>query len=165
MFQNFQTIRQKFPSQFWLMLIGVLISSAGSSMIWPFLMIYVSGKLSLSLSTVATLITINATTSLVSSLFAGTIADHRGRKIVMVISLVTNGLIYLFMSQANSYLTFAILMFLTGASNPLYQVGADAMLADLIPNKDRPQAYAIQRTFNNALVPLLEALLPPVLIL
>jgi MFS family permease len=150
MFQNFQTLRKNFPSQFWLMLIGVLISSAGSSMIWPFLMIYVSGKLSLSLSTVATLITINATTSLVSSLFAGTIADHRGRKIVMVISLITNGLIYLFMSQANSYLTFAILMFLTGASNPLYQVGADAMLADLIPNKDRPQAYAIQRTFNNA---------------
>lgn len=132
------------------MLVGVLISSAGSSMIWPFLMIYVSGKLSLPLSTVATLITINATTSLVSSLFAGSIADHRGRKIVMVISLVTNGLIYLFMSQANTYLAFAILMFLTGASNPLYQVGADAMLADLIIDKDRPQAYAIQRTFNNA---------------
>lgn len=119
-------------------------------MIWPFLMIYVSGKLNLPLSTVATLIAINASTSLVSSLFAGTIADRRGRKIVMVISLTTNGLIYLFMSQANSYLTFAILMFLTGASNPLYQVGADAMLADLIPDKDRPQAYAIQRTFNNA---------------
>jgi len=150
MLQKIQNIRNKFPSQFWLMLIGVLISSAGSSMIWPFLMIFVSGKLHLPLSTVATLITINATTSLVSSLFAGSIADHRGRKIVMVISLITNGLIYLFMSQANSYLTFAILMLLTGASNPLYQVGADAMLADLVPEIDRPQAYAIQRTFNNA---------------
>jgi len=150
MFQNLQNIRQKYPSQFWLMLLGVLISSAGSSMIWPFLMIYVSGKLSLPLSTVASLITINAATSLLSSLFAGSIADHRGRKIVMVISLITNGLIYFFMSQANSYLTFAILMLLTGASNPLYQVGADAMLADLIPEKERHQAYAIQRTFNNA---------------
>jgi len=119
-------------------------------MVWPFLMIYVSGKLNLELSTVASLITINAATSLVSSLFAGSIADHRGRKIVMVVSLLTNGAIYLFMSQANSYLTFAILMFLTGASNPLYQVGADAMLADLIPDSDRPQAYAIQRTVNNA---------------
>jgi len=119
-------------------------------MIWPFLMIYVSGKLNLELSTVASLITINATTSLVSSLFAGSIADSRGRKIVMVVSLLTNGVIYLFMSQADSYITFAVLMFLTGASNPLYQVGADAMLADLIPENDRPQAYAIQRTVNNA---------------
>jgi MFS family permease len=132
------------------MLVGVLISSAGASMIWPFLMIYVSGKLNLELSTVASLITINATTSLVSSLFAGSIADSRGRKIVMVVSLLTNGVIYLFMSQADSYITFAVLMFLTGASNPLYQVGADAMLADLIPENDRPQAYAIQRTVNNA---------------
>ncbi|HBG74364.1 MAG: hypothetical protein A2X27_03985 [Chloroflexi bacterium GWD2_49_16] len=150
MLQQLQITRRKYPSQFWLMLMGVFISSSGSSMIWPFLMIYVSGKLNLSLSTVATLVTINASTSLVSSLFAGTIADHRGRKIVMVISLSTNGLIYLFMSQANSYFAFAILMFLTGASNPLYQVGADAMLADLIPEGDRSQAYAIQRMFNNA---------------
>ena len=150
MFQRIQIIRQRFPDQFWLMLVGVLISSAGASMIWPFLMIYVSGKLNLELSTVASLITINATTSLVSSLFAGSIADSRGRKIVMVVSLLTNGVIYLFMSQADSYITFAVLMFLTGASNPLYQVGADAMLADLIPENDRPQAYAIQRTVNNA---------------
>jgi MFS family permease len=132
------------------MVLGVFISSAGSSMIWPFLMIYVSGKLNLPLSTVATLVTINAGTSLVSSLFAGAIADKRGRKIVMVISLMTNGLIYLFMSQANSYLAFAFLMMLTGGSNPLYQVGADAMLADLVSEKDRSQAFAIQRMFNNA---------------
>jgi MFS family permease len=150
LYQRLIIIQRKFPGQFWIMVMGVFISSAGSSMIWPFLMIYVSGKLHLPISTVATLVTINASTSLVSSLYAGSIADKRGRKIVMVISLMTNGVIYLFMSQADSYLGFAFLMFLTGASNPLYQVGADAMLADLIPETDRPQAYAIQRMANNA---------------
>ena len=132
------------------MLIGVLISSAGASMIWPFLMIYVSKKLTLPLSTVATLVSINAATSLVAALFAGNLTDRKGRKMVMVVSLMTNGLIYVFMSQAGTYLAFALLMILTGASNPLYQVGADAMLADLIPPEDRTQAYALQRTVNNA---------------
>jgi len=68
----------------------------------------------------------------------------------MVLSLVVSGLGYLFMSQAHSYLGFALLMFVMGASTPLYQVGADAMLADMIGPEKRTNAYAIIRVVNNA---------------
>ena len=119
-------------------------------MIGPFLMIYASQKLGLPLSTVATLITINAGTGLISSFLAGSLADKVGRKSIMVISLLTNGIIYLFMMRAETYAAFAFLMFLTGLANPLYQVGADAMLADLIPAEKRTDAYAINRVLNNA---------------
>ena len=150
MANRFRNTLAEYPTQFWLMASGLLISSAGASMIWPFLMIYVSEKLTLSLSTVSTLITINAGTGLLSSFIAGAIADRLGRKPVMVISLLINGIAYLFMSQAHSYLGFAVLMFVMGASNPLYQVGADAMLADMIPAAKRTNAYAIIRMVNNA---------------
>src|SRR5512140_3668352 len=132
------------------MVVGLLISSAGASMIWPFLMIYVSEKLSLSLSTVSTLVSINALSGLFSSFIAGSVSDKFGRKIVMVVSLSINGIGYLFLSQAHSYLGFAIMMVLMGASNPLYQIGADAMLADMIPSEKRTDAYAIIRIANNA---------------
>jgi MFS family permease len=132
------------------MVFGIFLSTAGASMIGPFLMIYASEKLHLPLSTVATLITINAGTGLFSSFIAGTLADKIGRKPVMVVSLATNGLIYLFMMRAETYPAFALLMFLTGLANPLYQVGADAMLADLIPQEKRTDAYAINRMLNNA---------------
>lgn len=150
MVNRIKLILKKYPDQFWLMQVGVLISSAGASMIWPFLMIYVSSKLDLPLGKVAPLVSINAATSLISSIFAGNLADKRGRKLVMVISLMTNSIIYLFMGTANTYLAFAVLMILTGASNPLYQVGADAMVADLIRSEDRNEAYAFQRMINNA---------------
>lgn len=88
-------------------------------MIWPFLMIYVSEQLSLSLSTVSTLITINAIMGLFASFIAGALSDKLGRKLVMIISLTVNGIGYLLMSQAHSYLGFAFLMVLMGASNPL----------------------------------------------
>jgi len=131
------------------MVAGLLISSSGTSMIWPFLMIYVSEKLQLSLSTVSTLITINAGTGLLTSFIAGTVADKLGRKPVMVVSLGINGLGYLLMSMAHTYLGFALLMLVMGASNPLYQVGADAMLADLVAAERRTKAYAIVRMVNN----------------
>lgn len=119
-------------------------------MIWPFLMIYVSEKLVLSLSTVSTLITINAIMGLFSSFVAGAVSDKLGRKLVMIFSLAVNGFGYLFMSQAHSYLGFAIIMVLMGASNPLYQVGSDAMLADMIIPEKRTNAFAIIRMINNA---------------
>jgi MFS family permease len=140
----------EYPKQFRLMFYGMLISTIGSSMIWPFIMIYVRQRVNLPLTHAASLMTIYATAGLIAALIAGPITDRTGRKWVMVFSLAGSGLVYFFMSNAHSYLNFAILMALSGTFNPLYRVGADAMLADLIPPAKRPDAYALIRLSNNA---------------
>ncbi|MGB8982770.1 MAG: MFS transporter [Anaerolineales bacterium] len=145
-----KNLHSRYPRQFWLMIAGVVIATAGGSMIWPFMLIYASGKLDLPLSTVATLISINAGTGLISSFIAGTLADKIGRKVVMNISLTLTGLAYFLLMYAETYLQFVGLMILIGLSNPLYQIGADAMLADMIPSEKRTDAYAINRIANNA---------------
>ncbi len=119
-------------------------------MIWPFMLIYASGKLDLPLSTVAILISINAGTGLLASVIAGTLADRVGRKVVMNFSLTMNGFAFFLLMGAETFPQFAGLMIMIGLSNPLYQVGADAMLADLIPSEKRTEAYAINRIAHNA---------------
>lgn len=119
-------------------------------MIWPFLMIYVRHRVNLPLTQLASLMTVNAASGLIAAFIAGPITDRIGRKWVMVFSLIGNGLVYFFMSNAHSYLSFAVLMTFSGAFNPLYRVGADAMLADMIPSEKRPDAYALMRLSNNA---------------
>jgi MFS family permease len=150
MLQKAKSLFKQYPRQFWLMIFGLMLATAGGSMIWPFMLIYASGKLNLPLSTVATLISINAGTGLLSSALAGALADRIGRKVVMNISLTMTGVAYLLLMGAETYTEFALLMVLIGLSNPLYQVGADAMLADLIPSEKRTDAYAINRIANNA---------------
>lgn len=145
-----KALYNEYPRQYWLMIVGIVLATAGGSMIWPFLLIYASGKLNLPLSTVATLISINAGTGLLASLIAGTLADKVGRKVVMNISLTVNGLAYFLLMHAETYMQFVGLMIMVGLSNPLYQVGADAMLADMIPSEKRTDAYAINRIANNA---------------
>jgi MFS family permease len=139
----------EYPRQFWLMFCGMLISTLGSSMVWPFTVVYVSSKLHLPLTAAASLISISSLTGFVSALVGGPVIDRLGRKWVMVVSLFLNGLGYLLMSQANSYLVFAAIMVLNGAVNPLYRVAADAMLADLVPPQKRPDAYSLLRMANN----------------
>jgi MFS family permease len=140
----------EYPRQYWLMITGVVISTAGGSMIWPFLLIYASSTLDMPLSTVATLISINAGTGLLSSLIAGSLADKIGRKVVMNFSLTVNGLAYFLLMRAETYPQFVGVMIMIGLSNPLYHVGADAMLADMIPSEKRTDAFAINRIANNA---------------
>jgi MFS family permease len=149
MLQRFRSAQKEYPPQFWLMFWGMLISTIGSSMIWPFLMIYVSDKLSLPLVEIASLMTLNAIMGLISSFIAGSIADRVGRKGVMVISLAVNGFGYLFYSHASTLPVFALLMALNGAFTPLYRVGADSMMADLIPAEKRVDAYSLMRMSNN----------------
>lgn len=140
---------KQYPSQFWLMFTGMLISTIGSSMIWPFLTIYVGKRVDAPLTAIASLFTLNSAMGLLSAFTSGPLIDRIGRKWIMVIGLVAHGIAYTFMGRADSLVEFAILMSITGASNPLYRVGADAMMADLIPPNQRIDAYALLRLSNN----------------
>jgi MFS family permease len=144
------SVKKEYPHQFWLLFWGMLFSTIGASMIWPFLMVYASERLQLPLTQTASLVTINSASSLIMTFIAGQITDRAGRKKVMVVSLITNAVLYFFLSSANTYMQFSILMTLLGASNPLYRVGANAMLADLIPPEKRADGYAIIRLSDNA---------------
>lgn len=149
MLHRFRSIQKEYPLQFWLMFWGMLISTTGSSMIWPFLMIYVSEKLNLPLVEIASLMTLNAAMGLIFSFIAGPITDRVGRKGVMVASLAVNGLGYIFYSHASTFFVFAVVMALNGAFSPLYRVGADSMMADMIPSEKRVDAYSLMRMSNN----------------
>lgn len=139
----------KYPAQFWLMVVGMLISTIGSSMVWPFLMIFMTTRLHLPLTQAAGLMSLNAAVALGAAFLAGPVIDRFGRKWMMVISLLGIGGVYFFYIQANTYAFTALLMALTGFFNPLYRVGADAMMADLIPAEQRADGYALMRMSNN----------------
>jgi MFS family permease len=142
-------LSQNYPRQFWLLFVGMVISALGSSMVWPFLMIYVTERLQLPLATTASLMTLNAAMGLIFAFVAGPVTDRFGRKWVMVVSLAMNALAYLLMIRADSLAAFAVLMGIAGAFNPLYRVGADAMMADLVPPEKRLNAYSLMRTSHN----------------
>jgi MFS family permease len=139
----------EYPRQFWLVAFGVLLSSAGSSLIWPFQLIYISKTLALPISQVATLISISSATGLAASFFGGTIADRFGRKPIMFGAQVAHGLAYLLMSQAHTYIGFVIPMTIMGAAMPFYAIGSDAMMADMVPSGKRTGGFAILRMINN----------------
>lgn len=147
--RKFTELKESYPPQVWLLFWGTLVSTSGMSMIWPFLVVYISQELALPLTTVTSLIALNSIMSLSTSFLAGSITDRIGRKWAMVISLTVNGLAFLGMVPASTYWHYALLMAVRGAFQPLYRVGTDAMLADLVPAGKRADAYALNRLGKN----------------
>lgn len=151
-----------YPRQFWVLFFGTIIIRTGSSMIWPFTLTYVSDKLSVALAAAAFLLTVRSISSLVASFIAGPITDSAGRKTVMVIGITGYALTYVGMLFANSMTGFIIVMFCGGLIEPLFRVGVDAMLVDIIPEEIRIDAYSVNRMGQNvgiALGPMLGGLL------
>jgi MFS family permease len=140
---------QGYPRQFWLIMIGLFFSMIGTSMVWPFLTIYVSEQLNISLTEVAALISLNGVVTLVASFLAGPAADHAGRKRLMVISLAGNGLTYFLFSQASAYWMFALLMAMRGFFPAFFKVATNAMISDLVEPERRPEAFAQMRMWQN----------------
>jgi MFS family permease len=67
----------------------------------------------------------------------------------MVFGLIVNATGYVFLIWADTYTYFAAIMIVTGFSNPLFRVGADAMLTDIIPEEQRLDAFALTRMAKN----------------
>lgn len=87
--------------------------------------------------------------SLVTTTVAGPVVDRFGRKGAMVLSLAANSATLAAMSMAGTLQLWAILMTLSGAFGPLYRVGSNAMVADLIEPERRAGAYALLRMIAN----------------
>lgn len=138
-----------FSTQFWLMFAGLVISSTGTTMIWPFLTIYTSERLGLPMAAVTSLMSFNAIAGLVSSILAGALVDRFGRKWIMTIGLFGAAAVYLVYAPANQYWHFAVLMSFAGLFSPLYRLGTDASVADLVPQEQRTHAYSLIRMGPN----------------
>ncbi len=140
---------KKYPPQFWLMLLGLIISTTGTTMVWPFLTIYASETLSMPMAAVTSLMSINSLSGLTATILAGSLVDRFGRKSIMAVGLFGAALAYFGYIQASSYWHFALLMLASGLFSPLYRLGSDAILADMLPPADRIQGYSIFRMARN----------------
>ncbi len=138
-----------YPRSFWFLFWGGLVSATGGSLVWPFLTIYMRQSLGVPLTTVALLLTLNSAVGLATTLIAGPLVDRFGRKGAMLSSLAVSSLTFVGMSVADRLGFWALLMVANGAFGPLYRVGSNAMVADLIEVERRAGAYALLRLIAN----------------
>lgn len=113
---------------------------------FPFIAIYLTDELGKVMA--GTLLIVSQALSVVVNLMAGYFADRYGRKLVMVLSAYGYVGGFLLFAFANSvWYESAVLSFiaftLIGVFSSIYWPASHAMIADIVPEKDRPEVFAV----------------------
>ncbi len=144
-----QTMWRQYPRTLWVLAGGLFFTVAGMSMVWPFFPMYATARLHLDLTSVGTLITVQAIAGIVGSVLGGALVDRWGRKPGMLLSLLGLGVSYLSLIFARTWMHLALVMLVGGGLGPSFRIAGDAMTADLLPPDQRDNAYALLRVANN----------------
>ncbi len=144
------THRLRYSRAFWVLFAGRLFNSIGTSLIFPFLTVYLHETLHVSLAVVGLVLLGQGAAQVVSVLVGGVLADSWGRLPTMVLSLIAGAAASLALAFAHAAFWIIVLILLRGGSLPLFAPAAQALVSDIVPKEDLYPAYSVQRVAANA---------------
>jgi MFS family permease len=130
-----------------------MITAAGFAVVIPFLSLYFYVERGIPMSLVGTLLLFSAGAGASAQFVGGELCDRFGRKIVIVSSLFARSGIFFVISvcvalDAPFYLVAALVV-VASILGGLFRPAINAMVADLVPAKDRVEAFGLLRISMN----------------
>ncbi|MDH6352197.1 MFS transporter [Brevibacillus sp. 1238] len=159
---SFRNFIAEYPALLWVRLFGETLTSLSSTMIAPFLVLYLSENISGSVTLTMLVIGLQPFSEILLTLFAGGLTDRIRRKTMLLVALLIQGFAMLGMAFADSIAAFAVLYVLNGAGRSLFIPASRAHLADTIPPGQMASAFALLNTSSSigaAIGPLLGVIL------
>lgn len=144
-----RTMFAAYPPLLWVRLFGETLTTLSSTMIAPFLVLYLSENIGSSIVMTMLVIGLQPFSEILITVFAGGVTDRYRRKTVMLVALFMQGLAMLGMAWADSMFLFALLYVVNGAGRSFFIPASRAMLADTIPAKQLSSAFALLNTSSS----------------
>lgn len=129
------------PRVYWYLWVGQLINRVGGFVV-PFLTLYLTQELKLSLPQAATVVSLYGVGGMLAGPVGGLLADKLGRKVTLVGALVSSAACMVGLGFAKDPYTIGALALSIGFTTDTYRPAIFAIVADLLPPEDRLRAYA-----------------------
>ena len=140
-----------FPPQFWLLTCGILVYVVGVDMCFPFETFYLNNGLHLSMTVVGVVLGLAGLAGLPLQIVGGALADRLGRRAVLLISVCGSAVLYLGLALSHTLLQVVIVVVFEACFGwAMFLTGSNAMVADLVGERRRAEAFSIIRTAINA---------------
>ncbi|OQO97685.1 hypothetical protein BSK33_17810 [Geobacillus sp. 44B] len=128
--------------------IGEMVNSITFAMLMPFLAIYMNEKMETAWQ-VGVVMSLSPLAMIIGSFLGGRISDSIGRKPVMVLSMVGNGLFLFGYVIFNHFLAYCFISFGAGFFNAFFHPAASAMVADVTPDNQQTEVFGFLRMGMN----------------
>ncbi len=150
MFSKFKAVYGKFGKNFWLLMFASFIDMLGGALIFPFFSLYLTQKFNVGMTQVGTMFLVWALTSgVIGNVLGGAMADKFGRKTNMIFGLIASAASALLMVVIKDIVVFYIAIAIVGIFEDIAGPARQAMIADLVSEELRGDAYGMFRIVFN----------------
>ena len=139
----------EYPRTFWALVAVTFIDHIGGFLLFPFFALYVTKKFEVGLTEVGILFALFAISGLFGSFIGGALTDRLGRRNMIIFSLITSAFSTLAMGFVNQLETFYLIAVISGLFNSTGGPAYNAIIGDLLPEKQRAQGFSIMRVAFN----------------
>jgi len=149
MLKKLQNLYAEFPSLFWIIVGTLFIDSIGSTLLFPFFALYITQKFGVGMTEAGVLLGMSSLFGLVGSMIGGALTDRFGRRQLILFGLVFSALSSLLFGFASDVRMLYFLVVIVGLLSRVSAPAHDAMLADILPESKRQEAFGITRVVFN----------------
>lgn len=140
-----QEFLKRSPRTFKVLVASALVENTAFGLIIPYLTLYMLNDIGISAVLTGIVLMTYTVSGMPSMVLGGMFADRFGRRIVLLSSLGLMSVTTFIYFFAYDFETLVILAFADSFVGSMYMPAANAMIADMIPAPDRPQAYSTLR--------------------
>jgi MFS family permease len=146
---NLKRIFREFPRKFW-MVVGVsFIDGIGGTMLFPFFSLYITQKFNVGMTQAGIVLGIFSVSGLFGSMVGGALTDKFGRRKLIIFGLVFSALSTLTLGLVKEYAVLIPLAVFIGLLSNIAGPAHSAMIADILPEKQRQEGFGILRVAGN----------------
>lgn len=149
MLARLHKIYHEFPRLFWIVVAVSFIDRIGGTLLFPFFALYITQKFSVGMTQAGILLGMSSLFGLIGSTIGGALTDRFGRKQLILFGLVFSAISSLSLGLVNSMSALYPLMIVVGLLSSVSHPAHDAMIADILPEKQRQEGFGILRVVGN----------------
>jgi MFS family permease len=136
------------PREIWILFAATLVNRCGT-MVLPFLVLYLTRVLAISVSHAALALTVYGIGALLTMPIAGRLTDRLGALFVMRCSLLLSGFVLFLFPLAHHFGGILAITFVFAILNESVRPPSLALVSDLVEPEQRKQAFALSRLAVN----------------
>lgn len=149
MFKSLKQTYNEYPSLFWIIVAALFIDAIGSTLLFPFFALYITEKFNVGMTQAGILLGMSSLFGLIGSVVGGALADRFGRRNLILFGLVFSAVSSLSLGLVDSLSAMYPLMIFVGLLSSVSHPAHDAMIADILPDKQRQEGFGILRVVGN----------------
>jgi len=127
----------------------MFIDRLGGSLLFPFFSLYITERFGVGMTEVGYIFMLHTSAMFFGNMLSGALTDKFGRKKMLLAGIILSGTSSLLMGFIPDYDTFLIFTVITGLLTNIGGPAVNAMMADILPEKQRAQGFSILRVVVN----------------